>query len=87
MSNLQQLNNNNERDLFLLNLENKIARFLHLKNSVKEYEQLKKELKGFFEGVSDISTENYMVSGKWIEKKEFVMPAVKYWDMRIKEIK
>jgi hypothetical protein len=30
---------------------------------------------------------NWKITGKWVEKKEYTVPAMKYWHMLIKKIK
>jgi len=68
-------------------LENKIRRYLQLKDMMSEYESIKKELKSTFEGLEEWTVGQYKITGKEVNRKEYTVPACTYWDMRIKEIK
>jgi hypothetical protein len=63
-----------------------LERYEYLKPLVKEFEELKEELKQRFEGKSALIGD-FHITGKWIERKEYVVPAGRYWKMEIKKLK
>ncbi len=65
-------------------LERKLQRFLELKEAASEYEKLKKELKPVFQGEEQTNIGRFKITGKWVSRKECVIPATKYWNMSVK---
>lgn len=66
--------------------ESKLDRHQELKNIVKEYNKLDREVKKSLKE-KKILIGNWMVTGEWIEKKAFEVKASKYWKTKITEIK
>ncbi len=68
-------------------LEIKLDRRAELKEAKDEFENLDKEIKEAVKEKPNIIIGQWNISGKWIEKKPFVMPASKYWQTSIKILK
>jgi len=53
-----------------------------------ELEEIDEQLKKTFEGKEDVIIGNeYRITGRWIETKEYKVPAKRYWKMKIERIK
>ena len=61
-------------------LLNKRERLLPLK---KEFDEIEKALKKALEGVDNVIIGSYLIKGKWIERKEYHVPAGRYWKREI----
>lgn len=67
-------------------IEIKLDRRDQLKEFVDEYNELDKEIRERFKEVPEAVIGNWRITGKWIEKKEYVIPAMKYWQVTIKKL-
>lgn len=63
-----------ERDLDRLN---------ELKPAKSEYEKIDKRIKKLVEGKDNLNVGDWLITGKWVEKKECTIPACKYWKKEI----
>jgi hypothetical protein len=79
--------------------DDKIAKMLdrmdELKPYVQEYKQIDDELKAILEGKEKVLVGNWMVTGKWVEKKSYDIPSeikekyvtvTRYWKRNIEKI-
>ena len=64
-------------------VETALRRCEELKPLVKEYEQLDKFWKEKLKEKEKVLIGDYLITGKWIEKKEFIVKAMKYWQSKI----
>ena len=72
-----------------------LDRLDELKPYVDEYKQIDNELKKILEGKEKLLVGNWMITGKWIEKKSYDIPAeikekyitvTRYWKRNIEKI-
>lgn len=68
------------------NIINKINRYMELKELVSEYESIKRSLKKHFEGKYESQLGGYLITGKEVIRKSYVVDECIYWDMRIKKV-
>jgi CRISPR/Cas system-associated exonuclease Cas4 (RecB family) len=68
-------------------IEIKLEKREELKEYVNEYNELDKEIREKFKEIPEVVIGNWKITGKWVEKKEYTVPAMKYWHMLIKKIK
>mgnify|MGYP000234373733 CR=1 FL=1 len=62
-----------------------LERYEQLKPLIKEYDEIYNELKERFKEKT-VVIGNWLITGKWIERKGYVVPDTKYWKMEIKKI-
>lgn len=67
-------------------LENKLSRFIELKELLGEYSSLRDELKRTFEGMEEVYVGSYKVTGKYIDMPEKLISGYEYWKMNIRKI-
>jgi CRISPR/Cas system-associated exonuclease Cas4 (RecB family) len=60
-----------------------LTRHEELKETVKEYNEIDGTLKKKLEGRDKLMVGPYFITGKWIEKKEFLMKASRYWQRKV----
>jgi CRISPR/Cas system-associated exonuclease Cas4 (RecB family) len=68
-------------------LEAKLEERERLQKYSKLYDELDKEIKGQIKEIPALALGKWMITGKWIEKKEYVSPASKYWQSKIVRLK
>lgn len=66
-------------------LEAKLDRRWQLKEAKDEFDQLDKEIKESLKERPNSVVGSWMVTGKWIDKKQFTVPASRYWQTTIKK--
>ena len=64
-------------------IEDKLKRMNELKAARSEYERLDKEVKKQFQEKDRLVVGDFMITGKWVEKGAFTVPASKYWKSKI----
>lgn len=64
-------------------LEIKLNRREELKPVVDEYNELDKEIKETVKEKPKVVIGNWLIEGKWVEKKEYTVKAGKYWNTKI----
>lgn len=67
-------------------LEIMLARLEEIKPLVDEYNELDRDVKEAIKGQDNLLLGNWLVKGKWIEKKEFTVKPSKYWQSKITKI-
>lgn len=67
-------------------LEVKLERRAQLKELVDEYNELDKEIREKVKEISELIVGQWRITGKWIEKKEYIVPAMRYWQTTIKKL-
>jgi len=67
-------------------IEIKLERRAKLKEFVDEYNELDKEIKEKFKEVPELIIGNWKIIGKWVEKKSYTVPDMKYWQVTIKKL-
>ena len=86
------------KEVEILN-DDKIAEMLdrmdELKPFVDEYKQIDDELKRILEGKEKVLIGNWMITGKWVERKSYDVPAelkekyatvTRYWKRNIEKV-
>lgn len=63
-------------------LSEMLDRLEELKEAKLEYEKINEEIKEMVEGREKVLAGDWYVSGKWIDKKEFVVKANRYWQIK-----
>jgi len=66
--------------------EVKLNRRSELKPIKDEYDELDKEIRESVKEKPEVICGNWKLSGKWVEKNEYTVPASKYWQVSIKKI-
>ncbi len=67
-------------------LEIKLDRRAELKEAKDEFETLDKEIKESVKEKPSIVIGKWAISGKWVDKKEFTVKAIRYWQTQIKKL-
>jgi len=71
-------------------IEQKLNRRAELKAQIepleKELRQIEKELKAYFEGKEKVLIGNWIITGKWVERKEYTVPASRYWQIKYQRV-
>lgn len=68
-------------------LSTMISRYMELKSAAKEYDALNREIARMVNEREKVLAGDYLVTGKWVEKKAFAVPASKYWQKKIIPVK
>lgn len=63
--------------------EDKLARREELKPYKSEYDALDREVKKMLDGKENVIIGDFMIHGKWVERKAFTVAASKYWKPNI----
>jgi CRISPR/Cas system-associated exonuclease Cas4 (RecB family) len=69
-----------------LEIEAKLKRRDELKPYTAEYDRLDRELKALFKECDRMMVGDYLITGKWIDKKAFTVQASKYWQSKIQSL-
>lgn len=64
-----------------------LARREELKPMSKEYEMVDSEIKALIGQREKVSCGDWLITGKFVEKKEYTVPAGRYWQTRIARLK
>ncbi len=64
-------------------LSSLLDRLEALKESKKEYDGIDAQVKKLVEGRDKILAGSWFITGKWVDKKSFVMPESHYWQKKI----
>ena len=72
-----------EVDIDTSDLGEKLDRLEELKPYKSEYEEIDGEIKKAVEGREKVLAGDWMITGKWVDKKESVMKASRYWLKKI----
>lgn len=67
-------------------IENKLNRWNELKTAKAEYEKLDKDIKKTFSEREKVVVGNYLVTGKWQERKGFFVEPSQFWKTKIQTI-
>lgn len=67
-------------------LELKLDRRGELKPLVDEFNELDKEIKEKLKEIPEVVIGNWIIKGKWIDKKEYTVQASRYWQMQIRPL-
>lgn len=67
-------------------LAGKIMRWNELKPINSEYNKLDKELKATFKEQEKVLIGDYLITGKWIDRKGYAVDASRYWQTKIQTI-
>ncbi len=67
-------------------LEAKLKRREELKVLAREYEALDKEIKIFFKEKEKVVVGDYLIAGRWIDRKAYSVPAGSYWRTDIEKL-
>src|SRR6476469_1308799 len=65
-------------------LDKKLAEYMALREAVRQYESLKKQLKPLFEGQPLTLTPKFKITGALINRKAYTVDACTYWNWQIK---
>ena len=68
-------------------LEAKLDERERLEKYKKLYEEIDVEIKGQLKEIEAAAVGKWMITGKWIEKKEYLVKAMKYWQTKIVRLK
>ncbi len=68
-------------------LEAKLEERARLEPYKKLYEEIDVEVKGQLKEIEAAAVGKWMITGKWIEKKEYLVKAMKYWQTKIVRLK
>jgi len=66
-----------------ISIEEAIKRTEELKPLISEYNRLDKQWKKALEGKEKVAIGDYLVVGKWIERKGYTVEDSKYWQSKI----
>jgi hypothetical protein len=67
-------------------LEDWIKRYRELRDAYQEYCRLGKLIKRAVQGKRRLLVGDYLVIGRWVIRKSYVVPESKYWHMKIEHI-
>jgi len=67
-------------------LEEKLKRYFELKPLKSEYDKLDKEIKIKFKEQEKVVIGNWLVTGKWVERKGFTVETSQYWKTNFKRL-
>ena len=66
--------------------ENKLIRREELKSLAAEYNRINNEIKNLIEGKEKLLVGNFLITGKWIERKGYEVKATTYWQSKIAQL-
>lgn len=64
-------------------IESMLTEYLALRDAVKRYEEIKKQLKPLFEGQTLVLIGRYKITGTQVDRNAYEVPASSYWNWRI----
>jgi len=64
-----------------------LTEYEKLKKKKKEFDKIDKLIKNKLHGCDNVQIGDFFISGKWQERKEFVVKATKFWKMSIRRVK
>ncbi len=67
-------------------IEMKLDRRGELKPMVDEYNELDREIKDRLKEIPEAVIGNWIIKGKWVDKKEYTVQASRYWQMTIRQL-
>jgi len=66
--------------------EDKLYKLYELKPAVKEYNEIDREIKRKISGMERAMIGEFLITGKWIERKGYEVKPLKYWNSKIVKI-
>ncbi|HDD70670.1 MAG TPA: hypothetical protein ENF94_00755 [Candidatus Woesearchaeota archaeon] len=64
----------------------KLDRWYELKQLLKEYNELDKQIKEALKGKERVVLGSFLITGKWVKRKTYEVPETEYWQMKIQRI-